>query len=48
MGKLLDRKGSSDEIFLYCGRDGVVTEDNGLLYIKGQILQSKVKAIYKC
>jgi len=35
-GKLLSRTGTSDVIFLYNGRDGVVTDSNGLLYMRAR------------
>ena len=35
-GKLTARTGSSDIIFLYNGRDGVVTDTNGLIYMRAR------------
>ena len=35
-GKLTGRTGSSDIIFLYNGRDGVVTDGNGLIYMRAR------------
>ena len=35
-GKLTSRTGTSDIIFLYNGRDGVVTDTNGLIYMRAR------------
>ena len=35
-GKLISRTGTSKVIFGYNGRDGVVTEDNGLIYMRAR------------
>ena len=35
-GKLTGRTGTSDIIFLYNGRDGVVTDGNGLIYMRAR------------
>ena len=35
-GKLTERTGESDIIFCYNGRDGVVTEKNGLIYMRAR------------
>ena len=35
-GKLLKRTGTSDVVFGYNGRDGVVTEENGLIYMRAR------------
>ena len=35
-GKLISRTGTSDVIFCYNGRDGVVTDTNGLLYMRAR------------
>ena len=35
-GKLLSRTGTSDVIFKYNGRDGVITEPNGLIYMRAR------------
>ena len=35
-GKLENRTGTSEVIFLYNGRDGVVTDSNGLLYMRAR------------
>ncbi len=35
-GKLTNRTGNSDVIFCYNGRDGVITEDNGLVYMRAR------------
>ena len=35
-GKLTSRTGNSDIIFLYNGRDGVVTDGNGLIYMRAR------------
>ena len=35
-GKLIARTGSSDVLFMYNGRDGVVTDANGLIYMRAR------------
>jgi len=35
-GKLISRTGTSEVIFGYNGRDGVVTDDNGLIYMRAR------------
>ena len=35
-GKLITRTGTSKVIFGYNGRDGVVTDDNGLIYMRAR------------
>ena len=35
-GKLISRTGASEVIFGYNGRDGVVTDDNGLIYMRAR------------
>lgn len=35
-GKLISRTGTSNVIFLYNGRDGVVTDGNGLIYMRAR------------
>ena len=35
-GKLTERTGTSEIIFLYNGRDGVITDQNGLLYMRAR------------
>ena len=35
-GRLVSRTGTNKVIFLYNGRDGVVTDDNGLLYMRAR------------
>ena len=42
-GKLLSRTGTSKVIFGYNGRDGVVTEDNGLIYMRARYYSPEMK-----
>ncbi len=42
-GKLISRTGTSKVIFGYNGRDGVVTEDNGLIYMRARYYSPEMK-----
>ena len=42
-GKLISRTGNSSVIFLYNGRDGVVTDANGLLYMRARYYSPKLR-----
>ena len=42
-GKLTERTGTSDIIFCYNGRDGVVTEKNGLIYMRARYYSPDAK-----
>lgn len=42
-GKLISRTGVSDVIFGYNGRDGVVTDDNGLIYMRARYYSPEMK-----
>lgn len=42
-GKLLSRTGTSKAIFGYNGRDGVVTDDNGLIYMRARYYSPAMK-----
>ena len=42
-GKLLTRTGTSKAIFGYNGRDGVVTDDNGLIYMRARYYSPAMK-----
>ena len=42
-GKLISRTGSSFVIFGYNGRDGVVTDDNGLIYMRARYYSPEMK-----
>ena len=42
-GKLLTRTGTSKVIFGYNGRDGVVTDDNGLIYMRARYYSPEMK-----
>jgi RHS repeat-associated protein len=42
-GKLLTRTGTNKVIFGYIGRDGVVTDDNGLIYMRARYYSPKMK-----
>ena len=42
-GKLIARTGESDVIFGYNGRDGVVTDDNGLIYMRARYYSPEMK-----
>ena len=42
-GKLLSRTGTSKVIFGYNGRDGVVTDDNGLIYMRARYYSPDMK-----
>jgi len=42
-GKLLSRTGTSEVIFGYNGRDGVVTDDNGLAYMRARYYSPDMK-----
>ena len=42
-GKLLTRTGTSAVIFGYNGRDGVVTDDNGLIYMRARYYSPEMK-----
>ena len=43
-GKLLSRTGTSNVIFGYNGRDGVVTDDNGLIYMRARYYSPEMTA----
>ena len=42
-GKLISRTGTSEIIFGYNGRDGVVTDDNGLIYMRARYYSPEMK-----
>ena len=42
-GKMLSRTGTSKVIFGYNGRDGVVTDDNGLIYMRARYYSPEMK-----
>ena len=42
-GKLISRTGTSPVIFGYNGRDGVVTDDNGLIYMRARYYSPEMK-----
>ena len=42
-GKLLSRTGTSEVIFGYNGRDGVVTDDNGLIYMRARYYSPEMR-----
>ena len=42
-GNLISRTGTSAVIFLYNGRDGVVTDDNGLLYMRARYYSPELR-----
>ncbi len=42
-GKLISRTGTSEIIFGYNGRDGVVTDDNGLIYMRARYYSPAMK-----
>ena len=42
-GKLINRTGNSDVIFLYNGRDGVVTDSNGLIYMRARYYSPELR-----
>jgi RHS repeat-associated protein len=42
-GKLINRTGTSEIIFGYNGRDGVVTDDNGLIYMRARYYSPEMK-----
>ena len=42
-GKLLSRTGTSNVIFGYNGRDGVVTDDNGLIYMRARYYSPEMR-----
>jgi len=42
-GKLISRTGTSDVIFGYNGRDGVVTDSNGLIYMRARYYSPDMK-----
>ena len=42
-GKLLSRTGTSNIIFCYNGRDGVVTDGNGLIYMRARYYSPEMK-----
>jgi RHS repeat-associated protein len=42
-GKLISRTGTSEIIFGYNGRDGVVTDDNGLIYMRARYYSPNMK-----
>ena len=42
-GKLINRTGTNKVIFGYNGRDGVVTDDNGLIYMRARYYSPATK-----
>ncbi len=42
-GKIVSRTGNSDIIFCYNGRDGVVTEKNGLIYMRARYYSPDIR-----
>ena len=42
-GKLLSRTGTNEIVFGYNGRDGVVTDDNGLIYMRARYYSPNMK-----
>jgi len=42
-GKLISRTGTSEVIFGYNGRDGVVTDDNGLIYMRARYYSPELR-----
>lgn len=42
-GKLTSRTGITDTLFMYNGRDGVVTEDNGLIYMRARYYSPELR-----
>ena len=42
-GKCISRTGTSDVIFGYNGRDGVITDCNGLIYMRARYYSSEMK-----
>lgn len=42
-GKLISRTGTDKVPFCYNGRDGVVTDDNGLIYMKARYYSPEMK-----
>ena len=42
-GKVINRAGNSDVIFLYNGRDGVVTDSNGLIYMRARYYSPELR-----
>jgi len=42
-GKLLARTGETNAIFLYNGRDGVITEPNGLIYMRARYYSTELR-----
>lgn len=42
-GKIISRTGSDDVIFAYNGRDGVITEPNGLVYMRARYYSPTLK-----
>ena len=42
-GKLISRTGTNKVVFGYNGRDGVVTDDNGLIYMRARYYSSEMK-----
>ena len=42
-GKMIFRTGTSKVIFGYNGRDGVVTEDNGLIYMRARYYSPEMR-----
>ena len=42
-GKLISRTGTSEVIFGYNGRDGVVTDDNGLIYMRARYYSPEMR-----
>ena len=42
-GKVTNRTGNSDVIFLYNGRDGVVTDANGLIYMRARYYSPELR-----
>ena len=42
-GKLISRTGSTKILFMYNGRDGVVTDDNGLIYMRARYYSPELR-----
>ena len=46
-GNLVSRTGTSEIIFLYNGRDGVVTDENGLIYMRARYYSPELRRFIK-
>jgi RHS repeat-associated protein len=42
-GELLSKKGNTRNVFLYDGRDGVVTDRNGLYFMRARYYSTEMK-----